>query len=307
MFTVTVTGASGFVGRHVVRWLSRSRNCRVIASGRNEEQLQRLGVEYVVQDLGIERNDYYDLLGRPDRLIHLAWGGLPNYNDLLHLEHNLLMSYRFLKNMVAGGLRSLTVAGTCYEYGLQAGCLAEDAVPRPTTCYAMAKNALRLFLEELKKQYPFRLTWGRFFFLHGEGQHPRALIPQVDRAMARNEKCFDMSGGEQLRDYLPVEEASRLLVLLAMQDRYEGICNICSGEPISVRRLVEDRIARRGSGLRLNLGVFPYPEHEPMAYWGDAARLRKIVEESNVAQLAVVDDDLRASAAQAARGARRVR
>jgi dTDP-6-deoxy-L-talose 4-dehydrogenase (NAD+) len=292
MSTVAVTGASGFIGRHVVRWLARSGNCRVIALGRNEEQLRRLGVEYVLQDLKIERNDYYDLLGRPDRLIHLAWGGLPNYNDLLHLDHNLWMSYRFLKHMIAGGLRSLTVAGTCYEYGLQTGCLAEDATPRPTICYAVAKNALRVFLEELKKQYPFRLTWARFFFLYGEEQNRKALIPQLDRAIARNEERFDMSGGEQLRDYLPVEDASRFLVSIAMQDRHEGIFNICSGEPISVRRLAEERIARRGSAIRLNLGVLPYPEYEPMAYWGDASRLRKIMEDTNLSQSPYVDDNL---------------
>ena len=139
------------------------------------------------------------------------------------------MSCRFLKNMIAGGLRSLTVAGTCYEYGLASGCLAEDAAPAPTTCYAVAKNALRVFLEALKKRYPFQLTWCRLFFLYGEGQHPKALIPQVDRALAAGQESFDMSGGEQLRDYLPVEEASRILALIAMQDRHDGIVNICSG------------------------------------------------------------------------------
>lgn len=283
-----------------MQWLSRNGRCRVIALGRDEERLQRLGVEYIVQDLEIDRNDYFDLLGRPDRLIHLAWGGLSNYNDLLHLDDNLWMSYRFLKNMIAGGLRSLTIAGTCYEYGLQTGCLSEDAIPHPTICYAVAKNALRIFLEELKKRYSFRLTWARLFFLYGEGQNPRALIPQLDRAIACNEERFDMSGGEQLRDYLPVEEASRLLLLIAMQDRHEGIFNICSGEPISVRRLAEQRIAQKGSAIRLNLGVLPYPKYEPMAYWGDAGKLQKILEENHVPQDLSAGDE--ATFAQPAKG-----
>jgi dTDP-6-deoxy-L-talose 4-dehydrogenase (NAD+) len=285
MTTVAVTGASGFVGRHAVRHLSRGGMCRVIACGRNVEQLRRLGVAYVAEDLKVGRNDCYDLLGRPDRLIHLAWEGLPGYHDPLHLEENLLTSCRFLKNMIAGGLRSLTVAGTCYEYGMATGCLAEDAAPAPTTCYAVAKNALRVFLEALKKRHPFRLIWTRLFFLYGEGQHASALIPQVDRALAAGQESFDMSGGEQLRDYLPVEKASRILAMIAMQDRYDGIVNICSGKPVSVRRLVEDRIALHGGAMRLNLGVLPYPEYEPMAFWGDAGRLRKIVEESAFADV----------------------
>ena len=296
MTTVAVTGASGFIGRHVVRWLNRGGECRVVACGRNVERLALLGVDYTAEDLKVGRNDYYDLLGRPDRLIHLAWAGLPNYRDPSHLEENLLMSCRFLKTMIVSGLRSLTVAGTCYEYGLQSGCLVEDAMPAPTTCYAAAKNALRVFLEALRERHSFRLVWTRIFFLHGEGQHPSALIPQVDQALARRQESFDMSGGEQLRDYLPVEEASRLLAMIAMQDRYEGIVNICSGRPVSVRRLVEERIALHGGAMRLNLGALPYPEYEPMAYWGDAARLRKIVEGSGLADAQSLDGRLRAFA-----------
>jgi len=48
-----------------------------------------------------------------------------------------------------------------------------------------------------------------------------------------------MSGGEQLRDYLSVEEAARYLVSLALNKGDNGIVNICSGKPISIRRMVE--------------------------------------------------------------------
>lgn len=281
---VAVTGASGFVGRHVVRWLSRGGDCRVMASGRNEDALRLLGVPYAVLDLETAGEGCYDHLGRPETLIHLAWDGLPRYDDASHVEKNLPVSCRFLSHMIKGGLRSLTVAGTCYEYGLQAGCLAETAVPQPTTCYATAKNLLRLFLEELERHYPFRLTWARLFFLYGEGQNPKALIPQLDRAIAQNEECFDMSGGEQLRDYLPVEDASRMLAALAMQEGSRGVCNICSGEPMSVRRLAEEHVARQGRAIRLNLGVLPYPVYEPMAYWGDAGRLRRMLDAGRAAR-----------------------
>ncbi len=283
MTTVAVTGASGFVGRQVVRWLRRGNDCRIVACGRNAAALRELGVEYVAEDVGSGRKDFFDLLGRPDRLIHLAWSGLPAYHDPSHVEENLVVSCRFLRNMIASGLRSLTVAGTCYEYGMQTGCLAEDAQPAPTTCYAVAKDALRIFLESLKRwdaRHPFQFIWARMFFLYGEGQRPAALIPQVDRALASGREFFDMSGGEQLRDFLRVEEAGRFLAAVAMQDRFEGIVNICSGSPISVRRLVEERIALHGGRMRLNLGVMPYTDYEPMAYWGDAGRLRSILEKS---------------------------
>ena len=78
-----------------------------------------------------------------------------------------------------------------------------------------------------------------------------------------------MSGGDQLRDYLPVNEVAERLVKAGLQERINGVINICSGKPISVRSLVEQRMRERGRMLHLELGHFPYPVHEPMAYWGD--------------------------------------
>jgi dTDP-6-deoxy-L-talose 4-dehydrogenase (NAD+) len=82
-----------------------------------------------------------------------------------------------------------------------------------------------------------------------------------------------MSGGEQLRDYLPVGEAAKHLVSLAVGSKDNGIVNICSGEPVSVRSLVEGWIKDNGWSIKLNLGVYPYPDYEPMAFWGDRQKL----------------------------------
>lgn len=278
MRTVAVTGATGFIGRHVVSYLRGLPGCRVVATGRDEERLSSLDVNYAVLDLESDYPDCFTLLGKPDTLIHLAWDGLPNYRDPFHIEKNLMASYRFITSMVRQGVSHVTVAGTCYEYGLQSGCLNEDVKPEPTTCYAIAKDSLRRFLEQSLQRYPFRLCWGRLFFLYGAGQSPGSLLPQLDRAIASGAESFDMSGGEQLRDYLAVEEAAALLAMVALQKSSAGIFNICSGEPVSVRRLVEERIALQRTSLRLNLGVYPYPDHEPMAYWGDPSRAVKAAE-----------------------------
>ena len=280
MPTVAVTGATGFIGRHIVRVLEGMGSCRIIAVGRDEGRLQSLGVQYVVADLNIDRKEYYDLLGRPDVLIHLAWEGLPNYRELFHIERNLMASYRFLKAMIEQGLPSLTVSGTCYEYGLQSGRLTEETPAAPTTSYGIAKDCLRRFLYALREHHSFHFIWARLFFLHGEGQHSGSLIPQIDRAMESGAHSFDMSGGEQLRDYLPVADAASLLAKISLQSRFDGVFNICSGKPISVRRLAEQRVAQHESTMKLNFGVFPYPEHEPLAYWGDDSRLRRAVEAS---------------------------
>jgi len=274
---VLVSGATGFIGKQVVQFLHSLGRWQILTSARNAEKLKQLGADYIVCDLNQEPQNCYERLGRPEVLIHLAWEGLPHYQESFHLDRNLVNHYRFLRSMIEQGLPSLAVTGTCYEYGLQNGCLQEKMPTNPTTCYGLAKDVLRRRLEALQKEYPFRLRWLRLFFLYGPGQPDRTLMAQVDQALAAGSEAFDMSGGEQLRDYLPASEVAALIAKVALQPRHDGIFNICSGQPISVRRLVEEHIAAKGGRLRLNLGVFPYPAHEPLAFWGDPTRLRLAV------------------------------
>ena len=271
---VAVTGAVGFIGRHVVQQLeSRGTSptlvCRpgaTIPDGMSHNPV-------VWMDIGDPPPDAYERLGKPEALMHLAWGGLPNYSSPNHLEQELPVQRSFLEGLLAAGLRNLTVTGTCFEYGMQSGALREDLPTAPVTAYGRAKDELRAHLEELHRRRPFNLTWARLFYLHGEGQAAGSLVPQLEAAIARGDATFDMSGGEQLRDYLPVEEAAGYLVDLALNGRDNGVVNVCSGLPVAVRTLAEEVVARHGSSIQLNLGHFPYPAYEPMAFWGDRGKL----------------------------------
>jgi dTDP-6-deoxy-L-talose 4-dehydrogenase (NAD+) len=276
---VAVTGARGFVGRHVVaelegRGISPTLVCRPGAA--MPDGWSRHPV--VEMDIAAAPSDAFDRLERPGVLIHLAWGGLPNYASPHHLERELPAHRAFLAGLVEAGLGALAVAGTCLEYGLLSGALREDMPTRPVTAYGEAKDALRKELERLQSVRPFDLTWTRLFYLHGPGQAAGSLLPQLDRAIARGDATFDMSGGEQLRDYLPVTEAVRQLVALALNGRDNGVVNVCSGQPISVRDLVEAVVTRHGSSIRLNFGRYPYPEYEPMAFWGDRSKLTRLLD-----------------------------
>lgn len=222
--------------------------------------------------------DPHGALGNPDVVIHLAWGGLPNYGSAHHLEEELPRHEAFLTALVTAGLGSLTVAGTCLEYGMQSGALEESLPTAPINPYAQAKDKLRARLQALQRRHAFDLTWGRLFYLFGPGQSSTSLLPQLDAAIARGDAAFDMSGGEQLRDYLPVEVAADLLVSLALNGRDNGVVNVCSGRPTKVRELIEQEIRRRGASIRLNLGHYPYPHYEPMEFWGTTEKIERCLE-----------------------------
>ncbi|MDG4474802.1 NAD-dependent epimerase/dehydratase family protein [Thiovibrio frasassiensis] len=270
---VALTGASGFVGRYVLAELSRMQ-IKIVAVTRDARKLLFLPpcVHVVERDISLPWQNCFAQMGYPDVLIHLAWDGLPNYRALHHFDTELPRQYRFLENLVNAGLSSVFVAGTCLEYGMQSGPLSEDIRPCPTNPYGYAKDALRQQLEFLKTIKNFNLVWARLFYMYGEGQSGNSLYSMLKEAILRGDNSFNMSGGEQLRDYLPVAEVAREIVRFALSGLDVGTVNICSGKPISIRRLVEQWLVDNNWEITLNLGYYPYPDYEPMAFWGDIAK-----------------------------------
>jgi nucleoside-diphosphate-sugar epimerase len=281
MKKVLVTGATGFIGNHVIERLLKISQ-HVIATSAHEEKAKQFDwyskVTYLPLDLNaLEANkDYFDYFGKPEVLIHLAWEGLPNYKSSFHVDRILPQQYSFLSNLIQNGLNDLTVTGTCFEYGMRGGCLDESMEPAPANAYAIAKDSLRKALEDLQTLHSLSFKWARLFYMFGKGQNPKSILAQLETAIQNKEEVFNMSGGEQLRDYLPVESVAEYIVEIALQTEVEGIINCCSGFPISIKQIVTDYLRQRGATIKLNLGYYPYPDYEPMEFWGDSRKLRSI-------------------------------
>lgn len=265
---VIVTGATGFVGQHLVPLLLKNGH-DVLAVARDEKKAQLFdwfdNVEFISADISEGAKQLKISPGMS--LIHLAWSGLPNYKSAFHFEDNLPKSYDFIKSCVNEGVSQVLVAGTCFEYGFQSGPIASNATPHPNNPYAFAKDVLRQQLYFLSKERSFCLQWARLFYMYGKGQDPKSILSQLETAIKKGESVFNMSGGEQLRDYLPIEVVAQQLFDL-YEIKKEGTFNVCSGKPISIRRLVEERIRERATDIELKLGYYPYPGYEPMAFWG---------------------------------------
>jgi nucleoside-diphosphate-sugar epimerase len=266
---VLVTGATGFVGRHVVAALVTA-GCRVTAISRDRRRVREVLGGLVVEVLEDDPfSKHFRFPQSPGAiLVHLAWPHLDDYRNPAHFTDALPASRRLVEAAAGAGVSQICVAGTCLEYGLVNGEIDPEQACAPVTAYGLAKLQL---LQQLQRLFESStspvLQWIRLFYLHGPGQPPRTLMGQLEGAIARGDERFAMSLGEQLRDYLDVREAAQQFVDLLSGGR-SGVYHACSGRPISVRRLVESRIAQSGVTMRLELGRFPLPAHEPLAFWG---------------------------------------
>jgi dTDP-6-deoxy-L-talose 4-dehydrogenase (NAD+) len=279
-----VSGATGFLGSHLVPLLLQNGHSLTVLV----REPQRVS-EYPWLDLvtcwkvDIHNHESWFVLSRLDEfdaLVHLAWQGLPRYGELFHVEVNFPADGLFLAHLIKNGLKRILVTGTCFEYGMRSGALAEDLTTSPANAYALAKDCLCKYLQLLQQQYQFTLQWTRLFYIYGQGQNSLSLFAQLQAAIDHGEPVFNMSMGEQLRDYLPVKEVVSYLAQLIEKPALDGIVNICSGKPISIRRLVECYIAEQNASIELNLGYYPYSVFEPMAFWGSTDKLNHWLNQS---------------------------
>ena len=276
--TILVTGATGFVGRYVVERLLDTNSVRVVATARTAPQPGNVdwsSVQFIPFDMADDpaEQDLFAYFGRPDAVIHLAWPGLPDYKSLKHIDTYWPQQYQFLTNLLANGLNDLTVTGTCLEYGLQSGCLSETLPTQPTTAYGLGKDTLRKSLALFLADRTVSFKWLRLFYMYGAGQNPKSLTTQLEAAARRGDTTFNMSGGEQLRDYLPVMDIADYIIKTSLQQRVTGVINCCSGQPVSVRTFVERFMQKHDFEIDLTLGHYPYPDYEPMAFWGNNQKL----------------------------------
>lgn len=270
---IAVTGASGFVGSHVLRQLLKGNN-DIVAATRNPDRIMAAASNLSVVELDISKpKDAYARLCKPDVLVHLAWGGLPNYRSDAHLLEELPRQIAFLDECSEGGLKKLVVSGTCLEYGMREGCLDETMKPVPTIAYAQAKDQLRSHLEAISARGGPGLTWLRLFYLFGPGQSPNSLYSMLRAAITARGTSFAMSPGDQERDFLPIESAAEIICSLAMLPVHSGVVNVCSGLPMRIVDVVQLWLQRLNSRIALHTGVYPYPDYEAHSFWGSTGKL----------------------------------
>jgi nucleoside-diphosphate-sugar epimerase len=261
---VLVTGSGGFIGRRTLEPLRE----RGFEGVRNTADLLEPGAaERVIAEV------------RPTHLLHLAW--YAEHGKFWAAPENLAWvsaSLALLRAFAEAGGRRAVIAGTCAEYDwtVEAPALREDAPQAPATLYGAAKAGLHTVAGAYAAQAGFELAWGRVFFLYGPDEAPGRLVASVARALVAGEPART-SSGEQVRDFLHVDDVGGAFAALVGADGVTGAVNVGSGEPVAVRDVVAEIALAAGRAELLEVGALPQRPGEPPRIVADVRRLREEV------------------------------
>src|SRR5581483_416703 len=243
---VLVTGATGFLGSHLLARLMRER-CVLHAVNRQGRGPAAERVTWHAADL--RRSDAASELlrrVRPTHLLHNAWSAVPGHfwadpENLDWLQSGLALLRSFGE---LGGQRFVGV-GSCAEYDWNQTRFSEEATPiNPATLYGKSKAAMWAAAEAFAAQYRFTAAWGRIFLPYGPGDPAERLIPMVIASLLAGRQVA-LGEGEFQRDFIFAPDATDLIVRLLAEDE-SGAFNVGTGHGTEIRTVVGALAQRLG-------------------------------------------------------------
>lgn len=276
MKRLLVTGVTGFIGAHCLRLILESDYDEIHAVNRSGQGPAAPKLTWHAADLRVaaEAVQLVETI-RPTHLFHAAWIATPGVyltspENADWMQSTIAMVRAFAEQ---GGRRFVGV-GSSAEYANSDTPCDEDRTPlEPSSVYGLNKVATWRAIQALAAAHKMQAAWGRVFLPYGPGDLPQRLIPSALAAL-RAGKPMPLSSGEQQRDFIYAPDAAKLLVGL-LNSNATGAFNIGSGEPRSVRSVIEALADRFDARDLLQFGAMPPRGWEPPLL---VANMKKLTE-----------------------------
>lgn len=269
---ILVTGAGGYIGRHVVKYLLDN-NIEVIANDFNDDRLDKRAVINTANIFEVDNP--YKVLGEADVCIHLAWKDGFVHNSNAHMEY-LSDHYKFIDKMLSSGLKQMVVMGSMHEVGYYEGAIDENTPCNPLSLYGIAKDALRRSSKMLAEKYGALWQWIRAYYIFGDDKYASSIFAKLQQAASDGKKTFPFTTGKNKYDFIHIEKLAEMISQVALQKEVTGIINCCSGKPVSLAEQVEWYIKENKLDIKLEYGAFPDRAYDSPAVWGNSEKIEKI-------------------------------
>lgn len=267
-----LTGAAGFTGRYLapaleaVGWEVHGLSQKAGASEREivADLLDPESLARAVKQL------------QPDAVIHLAAISFVGHADPLDFYRvNMFGTMNLLAAFRDAGLspRKIIVASSANVYGSpRCEHIDEDVCPAPVNHYAMSKLAMEHMVRSHFEQFDVLIT--RPFNYTGIGQDKNFLVPKIVDHFRRGADQIELGNLDVARDFLDVRDVAAAYVQLLESDATSEVVNICSGEAVSLQKIVSmaEQVSGRSMDVRVNPKFVRANEIKHLA--GDNLRLR---------------------------------
>lgn len=271
---ILVTGANGYLGTGVVKQLCDA-ELDVVATDFASAGIDKRAEIKECDMFSID--EPYSYFGQPDILLHMAWRNGFIHNDASHIE-DLPKHCAFIKKMLDGGCKHITVLGTMHEVGFFEGSIKEETPTHPESLYGISKDALRNAVKLFCKNAGAVYQWLRGYYIVGNSEYGSSIFSKITAAEKKGQEFFPFTMGVNQWDFIDYEEFCKQVVAAVSQDAVNGVINICYGRPEKLADRVERFIKENGYKIKLDYGKFPDRPYDSKAVWGDDSKIRKIME-----------------------------
>ncbi len=271
---IAVTGANGYIGRHVVNALIEE-GAEVIAIDIITEGINNQA-EVINLDIFSGIKDIFKKYRSPDVCLHLAWkDGF--FHDLdAHME-SLSKHYEFIKNLKDCGIKQIAVMGSMHEIGYYEGVVDENTPCNPINMYGIAKDSLRRSLTLMARNNDLVMQWLRAFYIYGDDKRNHSIFTKIIQAEERGQETFPFTSGRNMYDFIQIDDLAGMIAACVMQKAIYGIINCCTGQPVSLAEKIEGFISDQNLKIKLAYGAFPDRPYDFPAIWGDKTKISHIM------------------------------
>lgn len=272
---ILVTGACGYIGRHVIDALL-SQGHSVIAADIVDRGIDDRCEKYI-GDIFQDDEMLYEKLHRPDVCLHLAWKDGFHHNSDYHMGH-VSDHFQFLCRIHDQGCKHLAVLGSMHEIGYFEGKIDAHTKGNPSSMYGIAKLALRQACElKFGSQDDLVFQWLRAYYIYGDDRHNQSIFTKLILAEATGNVFFPFTTGKNQYDFIHIDDLAKQLAAAVTQKDVQGIIECCSGKPVSLADKVEDFIRQHHYSIKLAYGAFPDRPYDSPIVYGDATKINKIL------------------------------